>query len=200
MTAVTASERDAHRVGLFFTPVPRFFFRDHLPMSQPSPPPSEQRWATLWLTLRRNVSLLRGFHLVEDAVQQAIADYLEMGHDVNNPDQDKIQKIALNRLFALRRRDSKDAGRVRPLDTSPPPSDNSFFDRIATRDLLDAMKACLEHLEDRPRSIIRMRFFEELTYETIAQRMGLSVTAVYNAAGAAVRRLSDCLPTQEPDT
>lgn len=62
---------------------------------------------------------------------------------------------------------------------------------VEARELVDRMKAALRRLSSRERRVIRMRFFEHRSCADTAERMGLSVGAVWHHQHRAILRLRE---------
>jgi RNA polymerase sigma-B factor len=66
---------------------------------------------------------------------------------------------------------------------------SSVLPEFAALDDADAVRRLLEHLPERERTIVRLRFFEELSQADIAQRVGLSQMHVSRLLRRSLERL-----------
>lgn len=119
------------------------------------------------------------FHYLEDAsdAQDAVQDVfikLWKSHDkldnVNNPEAYSYTLIKNTCIDRLRRtRKTVQQGELEEKSGDDPP-DKELSDKEALRKVL----ACIEELPEKQREIVRMRVFEELEYDEIAEKLGIS--------------------------
>jgi RNA polymerase sigma-70 factor (ECF subfamily) len=66
-------------------------------------------------------------------------------------------------------------------------------DRLAARDDARRLEGCLGELDPRTQSVIRTAFFEGVTYEALAQRMGAPLGTMKSWIRRGLARLKGCL-------
>ena len=59
----------------------------------------------------------------------------------------------------------------------------------------DALRGCLERVPQRGQSVLRGRFADELSYQQIGERLGLTIEAVRNALFRLKRQIRSCVET-----
>lgn len=72
-------------------------------------------------------------------------------------------------------------------------SDWAEFDRIPSHDATDAVRACVEHLSPYARSLVDLRYGQNLTSSQIAARLHRRVGTIYVALTRLHRTLADCI-------
>lgn len=119
------------------------------------------------------------FHYLEDAsdAQDAVQDvYIKLWNSRNkldsivNPEAYSytlVKNVCIDRLRKARKTVQESVLEERSGDDPP---DKEFADREALR---KTMK-CLTKLPEKQREIVRLRIFEELEYDEIAERLGIS--------------------------
>jgi RNA polymerase sigma-70 factor (ECF subfamily) len=61
------------------------------------------------------------------------------------------------------------------------------------KDKIEALKECVQKLHQKEKSMLKMRYEDNLTFEGIAGRVGVSVPAVYKALSRVHTRLARCI-------
>jgi len=137
--------------------------------------PAAARTVTRWA---RQTAHFRGYGLSreerEDAVQDAIAQLwtqaLRPDFEIRRGLRAMLRTIVAARCIdRLRRR-----RRAAPLDESIRDPAPDAVERLAARDEGARLRRALLELDEPCREIVRLRFFEELDYATIAEREGRS--------------------------
>ncbi|MGE5565143.1 MAG: RNA polymerase sigma factor [Parcubacteria group bacterium] len=103
-------------------------------------------------------------------------------------------RAAANVLVRRRQRQRWDWDRHAALDEAPEPSDDLSPERVLMgKQAVDRLVGALNDLPPRTAEAFFLHRFEDMTYEAIARRMGVSVKAVEDLMRRALRRLSDRL-------
>lgn len=66
-------------------------------------------------------------------------------------------------------------------------------DRVSDRDELERLEGCLERLGPAARTLVRLRFAEELQGDEIAARVGKTVPAVHTSFSRIYKALAACM-------
>jgi RNA polymerase sigma-70 factor (ECF subfamily) len=106
-------------------------------------------------------------------------------------------RAAANVLVRRRQRRTWDWDRHAALDEAPEPSDDLSPERVLMgKEAVDRLAHALADLPPRTAEAFFLHRFEDMTYEAIARRMGVSVKAVEDLMRRALRRLSDRLEAE----
>ena len=62
-----------------------------------------------------------------------------------------------------------------------------------SQDIKEALHTCIEALNDRPKHVLRLRYFREMEIPDISQRLGLSSNAVYIILCRVREALANCV-------
>ncbi len=62
-----------------------------------------------------------------------------------------------------------------------------------SEDIKEALHTCIESLNDRPRHVLKLRYFREMEIRDISQRLGLSSNAVYITLCRVREALANCV-------
>ena len=62
-----------------------------------------------------------------------------------------------------------------------------------SEDIKEALHTCIESLNDRPRHVLKLRYFREMEIRDISQRLGLSSNAVYIILCRVREALANCV-------
>lgn len=145
-------------------------------------------------------SILHDPHLVEDAFQDVALVVLQKGGDLRNSEEFPtwVRRIArLEALAALRR-----------LNRRPRPFDHSILDLLDAEwesgdapeesPRLEALRSCLERLTPQARKLVELRYGENLSGQSLADRRSQPVNTVYVALARIHRVLWDCVRSKMP--
>lgn len=140
-------------------------------------------------------SILREPQLAEDAYQDMLARVLENEGIFEGPRhlRDWSWKVLRNRCYELIRQQKY---QVALLDESILDLVDAELEGRETGDLAqrtDALQQCLEGLSAKSRATIRMRYFEGLRGNQVAEKLGRKPDAVYKALQRIYVTLSECI-------
>ena len=140
-------------------------------------------------------SILRQSHLSEDAYQDMSAKVFENKDMFEGPQHLRgwSWRVLRNRCFELIRQQKY---QVALLDDSILDLVDAEFERRSTADMprrADALHACLEGLSEKSRQTIRMRYFEGLRGNRVAEKLGSKPDAVYKALQRIYVTLAQCI-------
>ena len=128
-------------------------------------------------------SILRQSHLSEDAYQDMLARVFENDGIFEGPQhlRDWSWKVLRNRCYELIRQRKY---QVTLLDESILNLVDAELERRDTSDMplrADALHNCIDGLSEKSRETIRMRYFEGLRGNQVAEKLGRKPEAVYKA-------------------
>ncbi|MBQ12375.1 MAG: RNA polymerase subunit sigma-24 [Planctomyces sp.] len=140
-------------------------------------------------------SILRQSHLSEDAYQDMLARVFENEGIFEGPQhlRDWSWKVLRNRCYELIRQRKY---QVTLLDESILDLVDAELERRDTSDMplrADALRNCLDGLSDKSRETIRMRYFEGLRGNQVAEKLGRKPEAVYKALQRIYVTLAQCI-------
>ena len=143
-------------------------------------------------------SILRQSHLSEDAYQDMLARVFENDGIFEGPQhlRDWSWKVLRNRSYELIRQRKY---QVSLLDDSILDLVDAELERRDTSDIplrADALRSCLDELSDKSRETIRMRYFEGLRGNQVAERLGRKPESVYKALQRIYVTLGECIQRQ----
>jgi RNA polymerase sigma-70 factor (ECF subfamily) len=140
-------------------------------------------------------SILRQSHLSEDAYQDMLAKVFENEDIFEGPQHLRgwSWRVLRNRCYELIRQQKY---QVVLLDDSILDLVDAEFERRGTTDMplrADALHDCLEGLSEKSRQTIRMRYFEGLRGNRVAEKLGRKPDAVYKALQRIYVTLAQCI-------
>lgn len=143
-------------------------------------------------------SILRQSDLSEDAYQDMLARVLENEGIFEGPHhlRDWSWKVLRNRCYELIRQRKY---QVTLLDESIFDLVDAELERRDTSDnalRADALRTCLDGLSDKSRETIRMRYFEGLRGNQVAEKLGRKPESVYKALQRIYVTLAQCIQRQ----
>ena len=140
-------------------------------------------------------SILRKSDLSEDAYQDMLAKVLENDGIFEGPGhlRDWSWKVLRNRCFELIRQQKY---QVTLLDDSILDLVDAELECRDTSDMplrADALRNCIDGLSEKSRETIRMRYFEGLRGNQVAEQLGHKPEAVYKALQRIYVTLAECI-------
>ena len=155
---------------------------------------TRQEFITGYLTLTEELYRVAYYILedsedAEDAVQDLFLKIWTSGAsgNVGNP---KAYCIAMMRNLCIDRlrREKKVYGE--PLPEKLPCNDDIVRD-IEARETLERISRCMESLSESQRNVLKMKVFEDLSYEEISQRTGMNIFTLRVLLSQARRKLKN---------
>lgn len=142
--------------------------------------------------LTRTAYLLTGdAHLAEDLVQTALLKAARAWHRINGDPEPYVRRILYTQNISWWRR--------RKLNETLTPSydDKAGPGREADRDLRMSLEAALAQLTPRQRSVLVLRYFEDLTEVETGAALGISSGTVKSTTREAMARIRSRAPHLE---
>lgn len=133
-------------------------------------------------------------HAAEDLVQSALVKTLARWASLRHEDPEGYLRVVMYReQVSLWRRLSRhrETPLAQPVDTVVP-------DPAARTDLALAMREALLALPVAQRTVLVLRYYEDLTESQVAELLGCSVGTVRSRTNRAVSRLRELLPALDP--
>ena len=143
-------------------------------------------------------SILRQSDLSEDAYQDMLAKVFENDRVFEGPKhlRDWSWKVLRNRCYELVRQRKY---QVALLDESILDLVDAELESRETSDMplrADALRRCLDELSERSRETIRMRYFEGLRGNQVAERLGRKPETVYKSLQRIYVSLAQCIQSK----
>jgi RNA polymerase sigma-70 factor (sigma-E family) len=142
--------------------------------------------------LMRSAALLAGGRQAgEDLLQSAVERLLPRWRRFDGDPERYLRQIMANLAIDDRRRHGRWQRKARLLQASEQPG----LDPIAEVDLRDALVRMLIHLPARQRTVLVLRYWEQLSEAEIAQLLGWPEGTVKSAAARGLKRLQELAET-----
>jgi RNA polymerase sigma-70 factor (ECF subfamily) len=156
----------------------------------------DEQWTSIRERLLQSVGWIKGFYLAEDAIQEVLAEYtLEVG-GADKVCLKQLRGLVLRKLFSMRRSEHREHQRWHQRE-SPRSTESNPLEGLVSRELSEQLHDQIKSLNERERQVIQLMFFEGLTINQIATRLGVSYGTVYNDIKKAVVQLRDGLLKRE---
>jgi RNA polymerase sigma factor (sigma-70 family) len=173
----------------------------NIPLENPSAPgPEDLRgWMMQYGPALRRYFIKRvGAAEAEDLVQDVFLSMQARGEGARIDNiEGYLFRTAANVLVRRRQRRGWDWDRHSSLDEIAEPHDELSPERVLMgKEAMDRVVDVLSDLPPRTAEAFFLHRFEDMTYEDIARRMGVSVKAVEDLMRRALRRLSDRLEAE----
>lgn len=142
------------------------------------------------------VSVVRDPHLAEDVVQEAVMKAWTAASAWRGDGSVRswLLSITHNTAVSMLRRSRDEA---RPPDAMPDaPSDVDVESETGSRAAMAALAAALDRLDPLSRSIVVLRDIEDLTYQQIADALGVTLTTVKTRLLRARRELQGVIESE----
>jgi len=130
----------------------------------------------------------------EDAVQQSFTKYIDRRGAAVLSEADYLRTAVRNECFSAFRRRRRDR---------PPAASSCLLEPVAPGASPDerlALEDALRALPPEQREVIHMKVYEGMTFEEIAQRVGLPVNTAASRYRYALAKLRECLAPLEDGT
>jgi RNA polymerase sigma-70 factor (ECF subfamily) len=123
-------------------------------------------------------AILNGREDAEDVVQETFFEAIRHPDKLNQADSIGAWLHAINRGNALNKLRSRKSQRMQAASPKAAPEDTFTTGGFSVLELRDSMNRALESLPEELHTIVKLRYFEHLSYKEIADRLGLQVGAV----------------------
>jgi RNA polymerase sigma-70 factor (ECF subfamily) len=146
-------------------------------------------------------ALVRDPVMVEDTLSDVVIEIVHSWdrYDKALPFANWARGVARRVAFAnLRRRGRAEVGLSDSALEAFASALDALGDQAALESRKERLRGCMEKLSATNRDLLHMRYFDELTSEAIAERLGRSVGAIYTAFSRIHAALLRCLQEREP--
>lgn len=141
-------------------------------------------------TIRR---FIQDHGLVEDLAQEVFVRFWEKRHSlqINSSLNGYLRRMAINEALGYLRRNKVFIEKLDPASNRELAPDVER--QLLHSELEDEIRAAIDKLPPRCRTVFQLSRFEELTYQEIADKMDISIKTVENQMGKALRVLREQL-------
>lgn len=142
---------------------------------------------------------IRDSALVEDLAQEVFIRFWEKREQIviNTSVQAYLRRMAVNEALGWLRRHQKFTEEEFSPDMAYGGHDDSAEEQFVQAELHQSVTSAINTLPPKCRTVFQLSRFEELTYQEIADQMGISIKTVENQMGKALKllreRLSDLI-------
>jgi RNA polymerase sigma-70 factor (ECF subfamily) len=144
------------------------------------------------------VGVLRDRELANEVLQIAFAKAVERGHTAERESLKAwLFRVALNEALAVRRKQDVRLRAWRKIAWAEEPGDESPVDRLCREETIERVRTGLRQLPSEQRRVVEMRIYEEKTFATIAQELGVPLGTVLSRMQLALRKLRQKLGTED---
>lgn len=124
--------------------------------------------------------MIKDEQLAQDIVQEAFIRLQAHFHEIRQPKAwlyTTVRRMAIDQIRKNRKvvpfatgEGGEDCPELDPADTAPTPDEQAD-----AHERTGLLRVCIERLAPRERSLVQLKFVEELSYKEIAARMGMTV-------------------------
>lgn len=143
-------------------------------------------------------AIVRDHHLTEDLLQDVIVKALGQASEFR--DSKHLLKWAnvtiRNLAIDLYRKKNRRAKLLEKATLDLVDSAWDTEDSHSENERLEILRNCLSHLPDKTQEALTQRYYQNLTVQEIADRMGKNREAIYQLLSRAHRRLRECMHRQ----
>ncbi len=136
------------------------------------------------------VGLLRDAQLASDVLQTTFAKLVERGHETQEETRKGwLYRVAYHEAMSVRRRQAVDDAARRRAAWSRQAVGESAESPLLRAETVHQVRQAIEGLPDEQRQIVRMRIYEDKTFATIAEELGIPLGTALGRMRAAMKKL-----------
>lgn len=140
-------------------------------------------------------SIVRDEHMTEDIFQEVSLLAVNKRDEINNAEHLSVwlrQAARFESLKVLQKANRKPLGLDDEL-LEALEAEWRQYDEMASNDMIDALRYCLQKLTPRARRIVKLRYVDGLVGKRLAQLLDVKVHSVYVAVGRIHNTLRQCI-------
>ncbi len=149
-----------------------------------TPTPVNEVYSQYYMPLMKyGLSLNVDKAIVEDAIQDLFAQFCEYAHTIENAlDKEAYLKVALKRnvFKKLKENQRSEGNEAKLLEISVPSFEDVLIEQQNSVKESMYVEQLLDNLSSSQKTIITLRFFKNLSYEEIAEKLNINKRTVYN--------------------
>jgi len=136
------------------------------------------------------LGLLRDPSLANDVLQATFTKAMQVGHTTSAESRKAwLFQVAYNEAAAIRRRQAIASRATRQWVWSQQVIDDAADQPLIRFETVEAVRAALAELPAKQRQVVRMRIYEEKTFATIAEELGIPLGTALARMRAALEKL-----------
>jgi RNA polymerase sigma-70 factor (ECF subfamily) len=140
------------------------------------------------------VGVLRDAQLANDVLQTTFMRLVEGGHRTNEETRKAwLFRVAYHEAMAIRRRQATGDRVTRETAWSRAGTGAAADEPLLKFEQVDAVRQALQGLPEEQRRVVSMRIYEEKTFATISQELGIPLGTALGRMRAALQKLRRCL-------
>jgi len=144
------------------------------------------------------VGLLRDSSLAGDVLQATFTKAVQVGHTTCAESRKAwLYRVAYREAMAVRRREAAASRATRKLVWSQRADEDSADGPLVRFETVEAVRAALAQLPAKQRQVVEMRIYEEKTFATIAEELGIPLGTALARMRAALEKLRGSLPLRD---
>ena len=144
------------------------------------------------------LGLLRDPALAGDVLQTTFTRAVELGHTSSAESRKAwLFQVAYREAAAIRRRQATAARVTKRLAWSQRAGEDSADEPLIRFETVEAVRAALAKLPAKQRQVVEMRIYEEKTFATIAEELGIPLGTALARMRAALEKLRNSVPLRD---
>jgi len=144
------------------------------------------------------LGLLRDPALAGDVLQATFTKAVERGHATAAESRKAwLFQVAYREAAAIRRRQATAVRVTRQLAWSQRAGEDPADEPLIRSETVEAVRAALTQLPAKQRQVVEMRIYEEKTFATIAQELGIPLGTALARMRAALKKLRNSVPLRD---
>lgn len=144
------------------------------------------------------LGVLGDAQLAGDVLQAAFTRMVERGHETREESRKAwLFRVAYHEAMAVRRRQNVGHKVVKQLAWTKETTGNAADQTLLRLESVEAVRAALDELPSEQRQVVRMRIYEDKTFATIAEELGIPLGTALGRMRAAVGKLKKILAKEQ---
>lgn len=145
------------------------------------------------------MGVLRDSQLASDVLQTAFTRLVELGHRTREESRKSwLFRVAYHEALAVRRRQARGQHHLRRAAWSDQRASPSADERMIRLEQVESVRQALNELPPMQQQVVRMRIYEEKTFATIAEELGIPLGTALGRMRSALIKLQRQLRSAEP--
>jgi RNA polymerase sigma-70 factor (ECF subfamily) len=142
--------------------------------------------------------VLRDGELAGEALQATFAKAVEQGHTARQESlKGWLFRVAYNEAMGIRRRQQTQKRIYNKLAWNQNASSHSPEETVVRWEQVELVRAALKILPDEQQQVVRMRIYDEKTFQVIADELNLPLGTVLTRMRLALKKLAACFDSEK---
>ena len=136
------------------------------------------------------IGVLRSSDLAGEALQATFAKAMEAGHTAQQETlKGWLFRVAFNEAMMIRRRRKLEKESIQKAAWSRPRRDELPEEKVFRSEAVDRVRDAIQSLPKEQQTVVRMRIYEEKTFATIADELGVPLGTILTRMRLALQKL-----------